>query len=65
MLTLAHDVSDGGLELALLEAAEHSGIAAHVELPEDAPGGQVLLACAPEDVDRLGSRGLRRIGTVG
>jgi phosphoribosylformylglycinamidine synthase subunit PurL len=65
VLTLAHDVSDGGLELALLEAAEHSAIAARVELPEDGPGGQVVLACAPENVDRLGSRGLQRIGTVG
>jgi phosphoribosylformylglycinamidine synthase subunit PurL len=65
VLTLAHDVSDGGLELALLEAAEHSGMAAHVELPEEVPGGQVLLACAPENVDRLGTRGLQRIGTVG
>jgi phosphoribosylformylglycinamidine synthase len=65
VLTLAHDVSDGGLELALLEAAEHSGIAAHVELPDEVPGGQVVLACAPENVDRLGSKGLRRIGTVG
>jgi hypothetical protein len=25
----------------------------------------VLLACAPENVERLGSKGLRRIGTVG
>jgi phosphoribosylformylglycinamidine synthase len=65
VLTLAHDVSDGGLELALLEAAEYSGIAAQVELPPTAPGGQVLLACAPEDVERLGSKGLQRIGTVG
>ena len=65
VLTLAHDVSDGGLELALLEAAEHSGIAAHVELPDEAAGGQVLLACAPADVDRLGNRGLQQIGTVG
>ncbi|HSC72990.1 MAG TPA: phosphoribosylformylglycinamidine synthase subunit PurL [Gaiellaceae bacterium] len=65
VLTLAHDVSDGGLELALLEAAEHSGIAAHVELPDAVPGGQVLVACAPENVERLGSRGLHRIGTVG
>ncbi|HEY5660725.1 MAG TPA: phosphoribosylformylglycinamidine synthase subunit PurL [Gaiellaceae bacterium] len=65
VLTLAHDVSDGGLELALLEAAEHSGIAAHVDLPDAVQGGQVLLACAPADVDRLGSRGLQQIGTVG
>jgi phosphoribosylformylglycinamidine synthase II len=65
VLTLAHDVSDGGLELALLEAAEHSGVAAHVDLPDPAPGGQVLLACAPENVERLGHKGLQRIGTVG
>jgi phosphoribosylformylglycinamidine synthase subunit PurL len=65
VLTLAHDVSDGGLELALLEAAEHSGIAAQVELPPPVTGGQVLLACAPENVERLGSKGLQRIGTVG
>ena len=30
-----------------------------------APGGQVLLACAEENVERLGSKGLRRIGAVG
>jgi phosphoribosylformylglycinamidine synthase len=65
VLTLAHDVSDGGLELALLDAAEHSGVAAQVDLPEPARGGQVLLACAPENVDRLGHKGLQRIGTVG
>jgi phosphoribosylformylglycinamidine synthase subunit PurL len=65
VLTLAHDVSDGGLELALLEAAEHSGLAAQVDLPEPAAGGQVLLACAPEHVDRLGHKGLQQIGTVG
>jgi phosphoribosylformylglycinamidine synthase subunit PurL len=65
VLTLAHDVSDGGLEHALLEAAEHSGVAAQVDVPEPTPGGRVLLACAPENVERLGSKGVRRIGTVG
>jgi phosphoribosylformylglycinamidine synthase II len=65
VLTLAHDVSGGGLEQALREAAEHSGVEAAVELPMAASGGQVLLACAPEDVERLGSKGLQRIGTVG
>jgi phosphoribosylformylglycinamidine synthase II len=65
VLTLAHDVSDGGLPQALREAAEYSGVEAQVELPEPALGGQVLLACAPENVDRLGSKGLQRIGTVG
>lgn len=64
VLTLAHDVSDGGLEQALREAAEHSGAEADVELPATAPGGQVLLACAPENVECLGSKGLQRIGTV-
>jgi phosphoribosylformylglycinamidine synthase subunit PurL len=64
VLTLAHDVSDGGLEQALREAAEHSGVEAAVELPGSAAGGQVLLACAPHDVERLGTKGLRRIGTV-
>ena len=65
VLTLAHDVSDGGIEQALREAEEHSGIAAEVEPTPTAPGGQVLLACAPENVDRLGHKGLQRIGTVG
>ena len=65
VLTLAHDVSDGGIEQALREAEAHSGIAAEVEPTPTAPGGQVLLACAPENVDRLGHKGLQRIGTVG
>jgi phosphoribosylformylglycinamidine synthase II len=65
VLTLAHDVSDGGVEQALSEAAEYSGIEATVELPERAPGGQVLLACGEQDVGRLGTKGLRRIGVVG
>ena len=66
VLTLAHDVSDGGLEVALAEAALWSGVGAEVELPADATGsGQVVLACAPDDVDRLGSKGLTRLGVVG
>jgi phosphoribosylformylglycinamidine synthase len=65
VLTLTHDVSDGGIEEALREAEEHSGVAAQVELPAPAPGGQVLLACAPENVERLGSKGLQQIGIVG
>jgi phosphoribosylformylglycinamidine synthase subunit PurL len=64
MLSLAHDVSDGGLEQALREAAEHSGAEADVELPPTAPGGQVLLACAADNVTRLGSKGVQRIGMV-
>ena len=41
--TLAHDVSGGGIEVALREAAEWSGLAG----PEHGPGGAgVLVACA-------------------
>jgi phosphoribosylformylglycinamidine synthase subunit PurL len=66
VLTLAHDVSDGGIEAALREAAEYSGVDVTVEVfPHLASGGQVLLACAPEDVERLGKRGIQQIGVVG
>jgi hypothetical protein len=34
-------------------------------LPGPAAGGQVLLACPSEDVERLGTKGLQRIGVVG
>jgi phosphoribosylformylglycinamidine synthase len=64
VLTLAHDVSDGGLEAALDEAAEFSGNAAEVDLTPPATGGQVVLACAPEDVARLGKKNVVQIGHV-
>jgi phosphoribosylformylglycinamidine synthase len=64
VLTLAHDVSDGGLAQAIREAEAHSGITADVELPAAALGGQVLLACSPENVERLGTKGLEQIGLV-
>lgn len=64
VLTLAHDVSDGGLEGALREAEEYSGLGADVELPEPTGGGRIVLACAPDDVERLGTKGLQRIGVV-
>src|SRR5947199_1378796 len=64
VLTLTHDVSDGGLARAAREAADYTGPEAEVELPDAAAGGQVLLACAAADVDRLGSQGLQRIGVV-
>jgi phosphoribosylformylglycinamidine synthase subunit PurL len=66
VLTLAHDVSDGGIAEALREAAEHSGVDVKVDdLPELAPGGQVLLACASENVGRLGTKGIQQIGVAG
>jgi phosphoribosylformylglycinamidine synthase II len=45
LLSLAHDVSDGGLELALAEASRWSGHAFNAH--GDAPYGSVVLACAP------------------
>ena len=50
--SLAHDVSDGGLAVALAEAALHSGIGARLDLPLDVVTlfgegcGQVILADA-------------------
>ncbi|HEY6067334.1 MAG TPA: phosphoribosylformylglycinamidine synthase subunit PurL [Gaiellaceae bacterium] len=64
LLTLAHDVT-AGLEEAVREAAEHSGRRAALTLPaEPGSGGRILLACAPENVERLGTKGLLQIGTV-
>ena len=62
LLSLAHDVSDGGLPVALAEAALWSGIGADVELPET---GTAVIACAPEDLERLGGVPLLAIGVVG
>ena len=63
-MSLAHDVGGAGLQAALDEAAEWSGRAADVDLPDEPLGTAAILACAPEDVEALGSRGLRRIGDV-
>jgi phosphoribosylformylglycinamidine synthase II len=65
-LSLAHDVSDGGLAVALAEAALWSGVGAHVELPEEPVGGAAVLACEPGRVAALeGLLPVARIGTVG
>jgi phosphoribosylformylglycinamidine synthase subunit PurL len=70
-LTLAHDASEGGIAVALAEAAIWSGLGAEVELPDDAQvlfgegGGQAVVACAPEQADSLSGVPLRRIGTAG
>jgi phosphoribosylformylglycinamidine synthase len=72
--TLAHDVSDGGLAVALAEAALHSGIGARLDLPTDVVSlfgegcGQVVLTMPSGQVetDPLGSDvSVRRIGEVG
>ncbi|HET8607134.1 MAG TPA: AIR synthase-related protein, partial [Gaiellaceae bacterium] len=66
-LSLAHDVSDGGLEVALAEAALWSGLGADVELPAEEPlAGAAILACPPERVAELaGFFPFERIGTAG
>jgi phosphoribosylformylglycinamidine synthase subunit PurL len=65
LLTLCHDVGSAGLEAAVEEAARWSGRPADVELPSTSPlQGAALLACAPDDVPRLGEKGYVQIGQV-
>jgi phosphoribosylformylglycinamidine synthase subunit PurL len=66
-LTLCHDVGSGGIAATLAEAAAWSGgLEADVEVPADYDSrrGAAILACRPERVGRLGSRGFVRIGQV-
>jgi phosphoribosylformylglycinamidine synthase len=63
-LSLAHDVSGGGLEAALQDAAGFSRVGADVHLPAETRSGRVVLACAPENVERLGKKNVVQIGTV-
>jgi phosphoribosylformylglycinamidine synthase len=70
LLSLAHDVSNGGLAVALAEAALWSGVGAELDLPAAGAwfregGGEAVVACAPEDVGRLGGVPLRELGVVG
>jgi phosphoribosylformylglycinamidine synthase II len=61
LLSLAHDVGDGGVEAALVESARWSGVGAVVDVPE---GARVVLACPRERVGRLGAQ-FTEIGIVG
>jgi phosphoribosylformylglycinamidine synthase subunit PurL len=65
LVSLAHDVSDGGLEVALQDVAAYTRVGADVRLPQDARSGRVVLACAPDNVERLGKKNVVQIGTVG
>jgi phosphoribosylformylglycinamidine synthase subunit PurL len=71
LLSLAHDAAEGGVAVACAEAAIFSGVGAELDLPSDPlelfgeGGGQVVIACEPDDVDRLEGVPLRRIGVVG
>ena len=71
VLSAAHDVSDGGLAVAVAELALWSKRGADVEIGDDAVnwfgegGGLAVISCRPEDVERLGDTvPLRRIGKV-
>ncbi len=62
--SLVHDTAEGGLAVALAEAAITSGIGAALDLPDDAltlfgeGGGQAILASSEElDLPRIGSVG--------
>ena len=69
--SFVHDVSHGGLAVCLAEAAIHAGVGAELALPDDARawfgegGGQAVLACAPEAVEKLAGVPIRRLGVVG
>ena len=71
LLSAAHDVSDGGLAVALAELAVHAGLGAELDLPADAGewfgegAGRAVVACAPERAEALEGVPLRRIGVVG
>jgi len=71
LLTSAHDASEGGLAVALAETALFAGIGAEIEIGADAlgwfgeGGGQAVVTCRPEDIDRLSGVPLRQVGIVG
>jgi phosphoribosylformylglycinamidine (FGAM) synthase-like enzyme len=71
LLSLAHDVSDGGLPAALAEAAEWSGVDADVPAApassrdgRSIPPGSAVIACSPEDAGLLAWHDLVPIGRV-
>jgi phosphoribosylformylglycinamidine synthase len=71
LVSAAHDLSDGGLAVALAELALHSGLGAEVDIGSDATAwfgegaGRAVVACAPDVAEELGGVPLRRIGVVG
>ena len=70
VLSAAHDLSDGGLAVALAELAVHSGIGAEIELEHDAlawfgeGSGRAVVACSPERAEALEGVPVRRLGVV-
>jgi phosphoribosylformylglycinamidine (FGAM) synthase-like enzyme len=66
-LSFCHDIGSTGIRSALAEAAAWcGGLAADVEIPADYDSrrGAAILACTPERLERLGTRGFRQIGVV-
>lgn len=70
ILSAAHDASEGGPAVALVELALYSGLGAEIDLGSDATdwfgevGGRAMISCRPEDVPRLAGPPLREIGVV-
>jgi phosphoribosylformylglycinamidine synthase len=71
LLSCAHDSAEGGLAVALAEAALAAGLGAQIELEDDAVdwfgegGGQVVVTLSDEDVSVLEGMPHRRLGVVG
>jgi phosphoribosylformylglycinamidine synthase len=71
LLTSAHDAAEGGLAVALAEAALAAGVGAEVELGDDAVewfgegGGLAVITCRREDAKKLEGVPLREVGVVG
>jgi phosphoribosylformylglycinamidine synthase len=66
-LSFSHDVGSSGIRGALAEATAWSGdLAVDVDIPADynSRRGAAILACAPDRVAKLGSRGFVQIGRV-
>jgi phosphoribosylformylglycinamidine synthase II len=70
-LTSAHDTAEGGLAVALAEAALAAGIGARVELDDDISAwfgegaGRAVVTCRPDDESVFEGMPFRRIGVVG
>ena len=62
--SLAHDVSAGGLESAIAEAAAWSNAEAEVELPANSACAGAVLGVSPDQVPGLGWKRLVQIGEV-
>jgi phosphoribosylformylglycinamidine synthase II len=71
VLTCSHDASEGGLAVALSEAAMHAGLGVLLELEDDAVawfgegGGQAVVSVSADDASILESVPHRRLGVVG